>query len=117
MIIEPDGDVDDRGRRRSRSPGSATPGSRASRPSASTCTRPSPTRSSTSSCRQVEALVVGDPLDEATDVSALISTGERDRVEAWIDEAVAAGAKVATGGVERNGVLAPDGAHRRARPT
>ena len=44
---------------------------------------------------QVEALVVGDPLDEATDVSALISTGERDRVEAWIDEAVAAGAKVA----------------------
>jgi len=52
-------------------------------------------------------LTVGDPLDEGTDVSALISTGERERVEAWIDEAVAAGAKVATGGVERNGVLAP----------
>ena len=29
---------------------------------------------------RVEALVVGDPLDEATDVSALISDGERDRV-------------------------------------
>ncbi len=56
---------------------------------------------------KVEALVVGDPLDEATDVSALISTGERERVESWIDEAVAAGAKVATGGGERNGVLAP----------
>ncbi len=56
---------------------------------------------------KVEALVVGDPLDEATDVSALISTGERERVEAWIDEAVAAGAKVAAGGAERNGVLAP----------
>ena len=56
---------------------------------------------------KVEALVVGDPLDDATDVSALISTGERERVEAWIDEAVAAGAKVATGGGERNGVLAP----------
>src|SRR4051795_10480192 len=56
---------------------------------------------------KVEALVVGDPLDEATDVSALISTGERARVEEWIDEAVAAGAKVATGGAERNGVLAP----------
>jgi acyl-CoA reductase-like NAD-dependent aldehyde dehydrogenase len=56
---------------------------------------------------KVEALVVGDPLDEATDVSALISGGERERVETWIDEAVAAGAKVATGGVERNGVLAP----------
>ena len=57
-------------------------------------------------CPQVEALVVGDPLDEATDVSALISTGERERVESWIDEAVAAGAKVATGG---------DRAQRRAR--
>jgi acyl-CoA reductase-like NAD-dependent aldehyde dehydrogenase len=55
----------------------------------------------------VDALVVGDPLDESTDVSALISTGERERVESWIDEAVAAGAKVATGGTERNGVLAP----------
>jgi acyl-CoA reductase-like NAD-dependent aldehyde dehydrogenase len=56
---------------------------------------------------RVDALVVGDPLDEATDVSALISSGERERVESWIDEAVAAGAKVATGGIERNGVLAP----------
>ena len=56
---------------------------------------------------RVDALVVGDPLDETTDVSALISTGERTRVEAWIDEAVAGGAKLAAGGVERNGVLAP----------
>ncbi|HEY3672063.1 MAG TPA: aldehyde dehydrogenase family protein [Acidimicrobiia bacterium] len=56
---------------------------------------------------KVEALVVGDPLDEATDVSSLISTGERERVESWIDEAVAAGAKVLTGGAEHNGVLAP----------
>jgi len=56
---------------------------------------------------RVDALVVGDPLDEATDVSALISSGERDRVESWIDEAVAGGAKVAAGGTERNGALAP----------
>jgi acyl-CoA reductase-like NAD-dependent aldehyde dehydrogenase len=56
---------------------------------------------------RVDALVVGDPLDDGTDVSALISSGERERVESWIDEAVAAGAKVATGGIERNGVLAP----------
>jgi acyl-CoA reductase-like NAD-dependent aldehyde dehydrogenase len=55
----------------------------------------------------VEALVVGDPLDDATDVSSLISTGDRDRVASWIDEAVAAGAKVATGGIVREGVLAP----------
>ncbi len=56
---------------------------------------------------RVEALVVGDPLDDATDVSALISTDERARVESWIEEAVGAGARVLTGGVERNGVLAP----------
>ncbi len=56
---------------------------------------------------RVEALVVGDPLDDATDVSALISTGERDRVKSWIDEAVAGGAHVATGGDVRDGVLTP----------
>ncbi len=46
----------------------------------------------------VEGLVVGDPADEATDVSSLIDPGETERVKAWIDEAVAAGATVATGG-------------------
>ena len=56
---------------------------------------------------RVDALVVGDPLDDTTDVSALISSGERTRVETWIEEAVAAGAKLAAGGIERNGVLAP----------
>jgi acyl-CoA reductase-like NAD-dependent aldehyde dehydrogenase len=57
---------------------------------------------------RVEALVVGDPMDERTDVSALISRADRDRVHAWIDEAVAAGAKVAAGGdVRPDGLLAP----------
>ena len=56
---------------------------------------------------RVESLVVGDPLDEETDVSALISQGERDRVKSWVDEAVAAGASVATGGELCAGVLAP----------
>jgi acyl-CoA reductase-like NAD-dependent aldehyde dehydrogenase len=46
----------------------------------------------------VDDLVVGDPMDDATDVSALISTEERDRVASWIDEAVAGGAKIAAGG-------------------
>ena len=56
----------------------------------------------------VEGLVVGDPLDEATDVSALISTGERDRVQSWVDEAVAGGAEILAGGkVREDGVLAP----------
>ncbi|MEO6125823.1 MAG: aldehyde dehydrogenase family protein [Ilumatobacteraceae bacterium] len=56
----------------------------------------------------VETLVVGDPGDEATDVSALISTKERDRVKNWIDEAVAAGATVLSGGdIGDDGVLRP----------
>ncbi len=55
----------------------------------------------------VDELVVGDPLDEATDVSALISTDERDRVSAWIDEAVGQGATVAAGGRMEGGMLRP----------
>jgi len=56
----------------------------------------------------VEGLVVGDPLAESTDVSALISTGERDRVQSWVDEAVAGGAEILAGGkVREDGVLAP----------
>jgi acyl-CoA reductase-like NAD-dependent aldehyde dehydrogenase len=47
---------------------------------------------------KVEALQLGDPLDEATDVSALISTEDRDRVKGWIDEATGSGAKLLTGG-------------------
>jgi acyl-CoA reductase-like NAD-dependent aldehyde dehydrogenase len=56
----------------------------------------------------VKNLVVGDPMTEATDVSALISKGERDRVAEWIDEARTQGAQVATGGsVGDDGVLEP----------
>jgi len=56
----------------------------------------------------VEGLVVGDPLDEQIDVSALISKGERDRVQSWVDDAVAAGAEILAGGkVREDGVLAP----------
>jgi len=55
----------------------------------------------------VEALKVGDPLDENTDVSALISGAERDRVKAWVDEAAASGAELATGGDVQDGVMLP----------
>ncbi|MFZ4718500.1 MAG: aldehyde dehydrogenase family protein [Ilumatobacteraceae bacterium] len=58
--------------------------------------------------RHVETLVVGDPMDEATDVSALISKGERDRVADWVSEAAAQGATIATGGsLDDAGVLRP----------
>jgi acyl-CoA reductase-like NAD-dependent aldehyde dehydrogenase len=49
---------------------------------------------------KVESLKVGDPADEETDVGPLIDAESRDRVEAWIEEARAAGAEVLTGGVD-----------------
>jgi len=55
----------------------------------------------------VAELKVGDPLDEDTDVSALITTDDRDRVKDWIDEAVSQGATVLTGGQVTDGLLAP----------
>jgi acyl-CoA reductase-like NAD-dependent aldehyde dehydrogenase len=56
----------------------------------------------------VDALQVGDPLDEATDVSALITEGETERVERAIREAVGGGARIACGGRrDANGVLLP----------
>jgi acyl-CoA reductase-like NAD-dependent aldehyde dehydrogenase len=56
---------------------------------------------------RVEALVVGDPLDEATDVGPLISPDERDRVLAWIEEARSGGATVLTGGILEGELLRP----------
>jgi glyceraldehyde-3-phosphate dehydrogenase (NADP+) len=47
---------------------------------------------------RVESLVVGDPLDGATDVGPMIDAGEVDRIESWVKEAVADGARVLTGG-------------------
>ncbi|HEX9967618.1 MAG TPA: aldehyde dehydrogenase family protein [Solirubrobacterales bacterium] len=55
------------------------------------------------------ALRVGDPLDPETDVGPLISPDDRDRVKEWVDEAVAAGAELLTGGelVDEERCLAP----------
>ena len=55
----------------------------------------------------VADLVVGDPMDDATDVSALISESDRDRVSSWIREAVDGGAEVVVGGGVRDGMLEP----------
>ena len=44
------------------------------------------------------ALVVGAPEDAATEVGPLIRSAEVDRVGEWVDEAVAAGAKLLCGG-------------------
>jgi acyl-CoA reductase-like NAD-dependent aldehyde dehydrogenase len=55
----------------------------------------------------VNALNVGDPSNEATDVSSLISISERDRVHQWIKEATAAGASTVLGGEIDGTVLQP----------
>ena len=55
----------------------------------------------------VDALVVGDPADEATDVGPLIGSSERERVLEWIEEARAGGATVLTGGVVEHDLLRP----------
>jgi acyl-CoA reductase-like NAD-dependent aldehyde dehydrogenase len=56
---------------------------------------------------KVEALVVGDPADETTDVGPLIDGDARDRVLAWIEEARTAGAEILTGGVIEGELLRP----------
>ena len=43
-------------------------------------------------------LVLGNPLDEKTDVGPLISPKEVDRIEQWVNEAIEDGAKLITGG-------------------
>ena len=59
--------------------------------------------------KNIEELVVGDPMDENTDVGPLITPGDRDRVKEWVDEAVSGGAELLTGGelVDEDRCLAP----------
>src|SRR5688500_5692086 len=56
---------------------------------------------------KVEALKVGDPRDEETDVGPLIDEESRDRVLAWIDEAREAGAEVLAGGTLDGELIRP----------
>ncbi len=55
----------------------------------------------------VQKLKLGHPLDEASDLSALISTNEAERIQEWLQEACAAGAKIALGGNIRDGIVEP----------
>ncbi|UUU25265.1 aldehyde dehydrogenase family protein [Streptomyces sp. DSM 40750] len=55
----------------------------------------------------VEAQVTGDPADGATDVGPLVSEDAAKRVEAWVQEAVDAGAGLRTGGKRDGASYAP----------
>jgi len=52
-------------------------------------------------------LKIGHPLEESTDISSLITVGEAQRVEEWIERAGRRGARVLTGGRRQNATLEP----------
>jgi acyl-CoA reductase-like NAD-dependent aldehyde dehydrogenase len=56
---------------------------------------------------KVEALQVGDPADETTDVGPVIDGANRERITAWIEEAIAGGAEIVAGGGTNGGLLRP----------
>jgi betaine-aldehyde dehydrogenase len=60
---------------------------------------------------KVDRLVVGDPMDDATNLGPLVSPAQRDRVHAFVERALAAGATA-----ERGGAL-PDGSGAFYPPT
>ncbi|MEU8622627.1 aldehyde dehydrogenase family protein [Streptomyces sp. NPDC048623] len=55
----------------------------------------------------VEAQVTGDPADDATDVGPQVDENAAQRIESWVDEAVAAGAKLLAGGKRDGASYAP----------
>jgi len=61
-------------------------------------------------------LRVGDPREETTDIGPMISEGEAKRAESWIQEAVADGASLLTGG-QRNGSFITPAVLTNVQPT
>lgn len=55
----------------------------------------------------VKGLKVGDPLEPDTDVGPMISLEEAERAEAWLKEALDAGARVAVGGSREGALFQP----------
>ena len=54
-----------------------------------------------------EALKIGHPLEDATEISSLINVAAAERVASWIQEAVAAGATLVTGGSLKHATITP----------
>jgi acyl-CoA reductase-like NAD-dependent aldehyde dehydrogenase len=57
--------------------------------------------------RASEEMVVGDPLDERVDVGPMIDEREARRIEAWVEEALAGGARALTGHRRQGAVYWP----------
>jgi acyl-CoA reductase-like NAD-dependent aldehyde dehydrogenase len=56
---------------------------------------------------EVRKMKLGDPLDPSTDVGTLIDERAAQRVESWVDEASAQGARVVTGGHRHGAAFEP----------
>jgi acyl-CoA reductase-like NAD-dependent aldehyde dehydrogenase len=56
---------------------------------------------------RVDALVLGDPLDDRTNVGPVITPGDAERIETWIREAESGGARVLRGGNRRGSLVEP----------
>jgi acyl-CoA reductase-like NAD-dependent aldehyde dehydrogenase len=56
---------------------------------------------------RTKGLVVGDPIDENTDVGPLIDEAAADKTEAWVKEALKEGAKALTGAARDGNVYEP----------
>lgn len=56
---------------------------------------------------KVARLVVGDPLEEATEVGPMISLEDADRAVTWVEEALAQGAQLLTGGRAHGALMEP----------
>jgi acyl-CoA reductase-like NAD-dependent aldehyde dehydrogenase len=54
-----------------------------------------------------QALNIGHPYEQTTEISSLISESEAIRIEQWIGEATAGGAKVVTGGKRKYATVSP----------
>jgi glyceraldehyde-3-phosphate dehydrogenase (NADP+) len=54
---------------------------------------------------KAKALRAGDPLDEATEISNMIDEAAARRAQSWVDEAVAAGARLLCGGRREGSLL------------
>jgi acyl-CoA reductase-like NAD-dependent aldehyde dehydrogenase len=68
--------------------------------------------------RRADLLVAGDPLREDADLGPVIDAAAADRIGDWIDEAIAAGARVLAGGTRAGAVWRPTviaGAPQNAR--
>jgi acyl-CoA reductase-like NAD-dependent aldehyde dehydrogenase len=55
----------------------------------------------------VEALTVGDPADEDTDVGPVIDEDAKERILEWVEEARSGGAAILAGGDEQDGLIRP----------